>query len=110
MKNKWHVDVSFKWFDFWIGLFLDKPAKSLYICLLPMLPIKVWITEHEACPDCGAAMQKTAVDISPEGFDLFWNCEACENRGLESTIDLGWPFHDEWMSARDLEHFGYVVK
>lgn len=112
MKNKYHINISFNWGFFWVGLFFEKSARSLYICLLPMFPIKIWVTQHHICPECGACMQKTAYDISPEGFDLQWNCETCEERGEESQIEIDWCMdfpHTEWVNKKDLEHFGYVV-
>ncbi len=108
MKNKYHVKLSFKWFDFWIGFFFDHPAKSIYICLLPMLPIKIWATEHKACSKCGAAMQKKAADISPEGFDLFWECPQCDDTdNIDFNVDFGNT--DGWISEKDLVRFGYEV-
>ncbi len=113
MKKKYHIDISFKWFDFWVGFFVDVPGKALYICVLPLLPIKIWITTHEVCPECGALMQKTAYDIAPEGFYLHWNCPACEKRGDESQIDIDWNMdfkNTEWVSERDLMHFNYEIR
>ena len=105
MKSKYHIELSFKWFDFWVGLFLDKPAKTLYICFVPMFPIKIWVTEHETCPVCRAAMQKIAIDVG-EGWALEWECKHCDYI-TEGGIE--WPFDNEWMSGKDLERFGYEI-
>lgn len=112
MIRRYHLNISFKWFDFWIGWFFDVRAKVLYICLLPTLPIKLWMTDHAKCPNCGSAMEKTAYDISPEGYDLQWNCEVCEENGEESRIWIDWNMdfrHLEYIGPKDLERFGYRV-
>ena len=36
-----HVTVFFRWYDLWIGLFVDRKGKAVYICPVPMFGIKV---------------------------------------------------------------------
>lgn len=40
--------VQFKWFDFWVGAYYDVDRCELYVCLVPMLPIKFWIEVRSA--------------------------------------------------------------
>jgi len=35
------IELSFAWYDFWVGLFWDKKKRILYICPLPMVVIKI---------------------------------------------------------------------
>jgi len=35
------IKFIFKWYDFWIGIFVDKSKKSIYIFYLPMCGIKI---------------------------------------------------------------------
>jgi hypothetical protein len=35
------ISVFFAWYDFWIGLFYDQKKRTLYVCLLPMVVIKI---------------------------------------------------------------------
>lgn len=35
------IKIIFKWYDLWIGLFIDKPKKRLYIFLIPMIGIQI---------------------------------------------------------------------
>lgn len=35
------IKVFFAWYDFWIGWFWDRNAKVLYICLVPMVVIRL---------------------------------------------------------------------
>ena len=41
MKNL-KIQIFFAWYDFWIGWYFDKKHGILYICLLPMIVIKIW--------------------------------------------------------------------
>ena len=34
--------LFFRWFDLWIGCYIDKKNKAVYICPIPMVGIKVW--------------------------------------------------------------------
>jgi hypothetical protein len=35
------VKVFFAWFDLWIGVYIDRPRRIVYVCPLPTLVIKV---------------------------------------------------------------------
>lgn len=35
------IRVIWKWYDIWVGLFIDKPKKKVYIFLLPTLGIVI---------------------------------------------------------------------
>ena len=104
MINKWHASVSFKWFDFWVGAFFERDSHTLYFCLLPMLPVKIWTTQHKRCPECGSLMHKLAIDTG-DGWALQWECD--EEPG-DHLIDMDWPFlPDDIKTAKDLERFGF---
>lgn len=44
------VKLFFRWFDLWIGIYIDKRNKVIYICPIPMFGIKIdiweWLTPH----------------------------------------------------------------
>lgn len=108
MIKKYNFNISFKWFDFWVGWFWDKDAKALYICLLPMLPIKIWVSVHQVCPDCGSAMDKLAIDTG-DGWALFWDCE---NHPGDSEIEIPWDMDlkgREWVTSKELRRLGYEI-
>lgn len=100
-----HGQLLFKWFDLWIGGYIDQEGHALYICLLPMAVIKLWRTEHIRCSECGKPMQKIAIDTG-DGWALQWSCEdGCNCEGPE----IEWPFGDRWMSPKDLRRAGFEV-
>jgi len=35
------VSVFFRWYDLWIGAFIDRKNRTVYICPIPMFGIKV---------------------------------------------------------------------
>lgn len=105
MKKKWHCSLMFVWFDFWIGLFIDVEKHSIYICLLPMFPIRIWFSEHLICPICDACMEKTAL-LDGESWLLDWGCPECDHY-TEGEID--WPFGDRWMTSDELARHGFRI-
>ncbi len=34
------VQISFAWYDFWVGAYWDRKARALYICPLPTLVLR----------------------------------------------------------------------
>lgn len=44
LKRYWlHVRLEFKPEDCWVGAYYDKRRRTLYVCLLPTLPIVLWV-------------------------------------------------------------------
>jgi hypothetical protein len=40
-KNRILVKIMFRWYDLWVGMFIDKSKKRIYIFPIPMLGIMV---------------------------------------------------------------------
>jgi len=42
-EYRWNYQVSllFRWYDLWVGAYIDKPNKTLYVCPLPMVVIRI---------------------------------------------------------------------
>jgi len=45
------IKPIFRWFDLWIGLFIDVKSKTIYFFPIPMFGLK--ITYGKRCPYCG---------------------------------------------------------
>ena len=39
------IDVSIKWHDIWVGLFVDAKNRILYFCPLPMIVVKITLND-----------------------------------------------------------------
>jgi hypothetical protein len=35
------ITPFFRWYDLWIGMYIDTKGKAVYICLVPMIGIKI---------------------------------------------------------------------
>ena len=35
------IELLFAWYDFWVGIYLDRKNRALYMFPLPMLGVKV---------------------------------------------------------------------
>lgn len=40
------IELSIAWYDIWIGIFIDKEKKKLYICPLPCLLFTVKLADN----------------------------------------------------------------
>jgi hypothetical protein len=98
------IKLYFKWYDFWIGWYYDPKMHALYVCLLPMLPIRLALELEPVrmCPDCHIAMRKVAV--LDEGWNLEWECPQCAD-----TEEYPWPYGEETISSRQLEDAGFEI-
>jgi hypothetical protein len=39
------VKPFFRWYDLWIGVYIDRPNRTLYVCPFPMIGVKVSLRE-----------------------------------------------------------------
>jgi hypothetical protein len=101
-KKRLSVSLSFKWFDFWVGWYFDKVSKVLYVCLLPMFPIRFYFETIRRCPECGHVMKKVAV--MDEGWSLNWECPECGE-----ILDIDWPYGESLVSSQQLEDSGFEI-
>ncbi len=47
------VSFFFRWYDLWIGAYIDREANTVYICPFPMIGVKVRWHIGPICPNCG---------------------------------------------------------
>lgn len=101
-KKRLTFKVSFKWFDFWFGWYWDRDARALYVCLLPMFPIRISVEKSRIC-SCGGKMKKIAV--LDDGWSLQWECCDCGN-----TEEYEWPYRiTDLVSGSRLECDGFEL-
>lgn len=53
------IKPFFRWFDMWIGAYVDVPNRALYVCPVPMLGVKISLDDDiddapYVCPGCYA--------------------------------------------------------
>jgi len=36
-----NIKLQLKWYDLWVGAYIDKPNRTVYICPIPMIVIKI---------------------------------------------------------------------
>lgn len=41
------IEPFFRWYDLWIGVYIDIPNKTLYVCPVPMFGIKITCGTNE---------------------------------------------------------------
>jgi len=55
------VTPFFRWYDLWIGAYVDTKGKTLYICPLPMLGLKIQYGDPRCqCEECLALRRQLA--------------------------------------------------
>lgn len=104
-ESKLSFEPFFRWYDLWIGVFVDTKKSAVYICPVPMFGLKIQRTQIACCPDCGHALLKEAHNTG-DGWALGWSCE--HGRCYFHEV-IEWPFGDAWMMPADLRAFGYEV-
>ena len=48
-RRRISIKPFFKWFDLWIGIYIDVEGKSVYVCPIPMFGVKIhwWVETLE---------------------------------------------------------------
>ena len=75
------VKPFFRWYDLWIGLFIDTKGKAIYICPVPMFGVKLTWPERWETP---TGEWLTCKQIEREGRII---CSRCSRAVIE----------DEWL-------------
>lgn len=47
-RRRVKIKIFVAWYDLWIGIFIDRKAKAIYVCLLPTIVIKIWMLPEES--------------------------------------------------------------
>lgn len=104
------VNVSWVWFDLWIGLYIDVKKDIAYICPLPTLVISICLEDIPRCFKCEKRAKKIAYRDS-EGWVLFMECLDINcSYDTEDNNIIDWrPFGDIRMNNKELEALGYEV-
>ncbi len=107
--KKLRITPFFKWYDMWIGLYIDQAKAAVYICPLPMIGVRIWYEDTAVCDRCDEPAVKIAGDIGDQWF-LEWTCKNPDCWNYQDVIEyIPWPFGDNWISANDLIELGYEV-
>lgn len=40
------MKLFFRWYDIWIGAYIDRPRRVLYICPIPMVGVRIKLPER----------------------------------------------------------------
>lgn len=41
-RARFRIKPFFAWYDFWVGVFVDRKERIIYVCPLPMLVFKIY--------------------------------------------------------------------
>lgn len=36
-----HVSFFFRWYDLWVGVYIDQAQRTVYLCPVPMFGVKI---------------------------------------------------------------------
>ena len=64
------VAPFFRWYDLWIGAYWDRDARSLYVCPLPCLGVRIEFPKQPDGVVCGYCKNMIVVDY-PKYFPDF---------------------------------------
>lgn len=67
------IKFIFKWFDFWIGIFIDKQKNTIYILPVPMIGISI-TKAGNYCVYCKNPKKKSEM----KSWDC---CKTCDSTG-----------------------------
>lgn len=104
-RQRLQVKMMFAWFDIWLGAYIDTKERAIYVCIIPMLPIKISIETYLVCESCGGEMHKAAHNTG-DGWLLFMECDTYCG-GIEKEIE--WPYGNEFMLSEDLIADGFEI-
>ena len=107
-KMTWRLSAFFRWYDLWVGAYIDVKNSALYICPIPTICLKIWREEVLLCPVCGKPVAKIAHDTG-EGWHLSGECQNPKCNGV-TINEIAWPFGHRKLGPKELEGHGYFIQ
>lgn len=80
MKIKF-VKFMFAWYDCFMGIYIDRKKKLIYILYFPMCGVVLSYYKRKACAKCGCS---TIYDQIVVGDKIWW-CGSCGFQWFEKT-------------------------
>ena len=68
------IKIIFRWFDFWVGFFIDTNKRCLYFFPIPMIGI-LFMLKTNCCMWCGKPQTDTEMDS-------YYCCKKCNEQGM----------------------------
>ena len=109
------VTLFFRWYDLWIGAYIDRPRRTVYICLLPTIGVKISFPRItlQAPPYATCSVCDFPLDVPCahwlgewEGWCVSWNCQSECSDGIE----MEWPFPNKLLvTVADFEQAGFTI-
>lgn len=71
------VRPFFRWYDLWVGIYIDTNKRALYFIPFPALGCKIWLPMKLECP-CGECGQSFPLVVMKCGCENQQDCEGDE--------------------------------
>ena len=119
-EHKIKFKFMFAWYDLWVGAFIDRSNKALYVFPLPTLGIKIylvdWAETLTRCPCCVARGRGNPVNDRHYGVDtrlgdegkhraVCRNCSHGMGKRYKTKEEAFGAFNkaEDWMHEQELE-------
>ena len=110
ITDRLRIRPYFKWFDLWVGIYIDNDQPALYFGFFPTLGLKFYFEKVAKCPHCEGDLHKEA-HHGGDGWYLGWACSNPDCESMGDTIGYpDWPWaSDRAVSAKELREKGFLI-
>ena len=90
------IELNFRWFDIWIGVYIDTKNRAIYVCLIPMIVLSIRIADK--------LTDKIRDIVAERGFvqrDNSIVCMKCSKEFYDNFLEMSYNHrYNGWCSLK----------
>ena len=93
------ASLFFRWFDIWVGAYIDRATRTLYVCPIPTVGIRIQFgADRPAGPTREALLSTLAMPVEEAAELIYERSDNNEDFGTRPWAEVGEAARELWIN------------